>query len=96
MITIDVAGGRGEGKTTTALRIVAALRAEGFEVEYRGATPELTEICERLLADGRHVPCLSAPRTVLVTDLGEPEVAPPPANPVPLRPIAAMPDRLRI
>lgn len=46
MVTIAVSG---EGKTVTALRIVALLRAEGFEVEYRSKTAERTAAMEELL-----------------------------------------------
>lgn len=37
MITVTVTGSRGEGSTTTAMRIVAYLRSLGFEAGYRSA-----------------------------------------------------------
>jgi len=52
MITIDISGPRGEGKTTTALRIVQLLRDLGFDVEYVTDTALHHKVIEGMLADG--------------------------------------------
>lgn len=48
MITITVTGGRGEGKTLTALRVVEMLRGLGFKAEYHGATEYTTRLLRGL------------------------------------------------
>jgi hypothetical protein len=71
MITITVDGDRGEGKTTTALRIAAMLRSKGFAVEYRGSSKEATARLEAGLRDPDLAELLLAgqlPRTFLVKD----------------------------
>jgi nucleoside-triphosphatase THEP1 len=49
VIAITVTGGRGEGKTTTAILIVKALREAGFAVTYQGATTFGTETVREII-----------------------------------------------
>lgn len=49
-ITITITGPRAAGKTTTAARLVALLRAFGHEAEYVGATREREAAIERMIA----------------------------------------------
>lgn len=49
IITITVTGPRASGKTTTAARLVALLRAIGHEATYCGRTHEQEEAVERII-----------------------------------------------
>lgn len=72
MITIDVSGPRGEGKTVTAMRIVKLLRGLGFEVEYEGDTARHKSIIEGMMADGAATDLFAGstlPREFLVRDV---------------------------
>jgi hypothetical protein len=64
MLTITITGGRGEGKTTTALRILAFLRALGQDPEYQAVTKERS----RWLIENLNVLDGSEPRKIVIVD----------------------------
>jgi len=52
MLRVTVTGGRGEGKTVTAIRIARFLRLFGFQVSYRARTKGHTATINRIIDRG--------------------------------------------
>jgi hypothetical protein len=70
VITIRVDGPRGEGKTTTAARIVAYLRSLGLEVHYRGSSERQEDLIEDIIRCGGQLR-MDEPRQFEVIDRDE-------------------------
>ncbi len=51
-VRVEITGEPGQGKTTTAIRIARALRAEGVVVVYQGRTKSIDRTVRRLIKHG--------------------------------------------